>query len=109
MSINFSGPKNRNLRNGKKQGGCVVLLSECWSLNELVWWRRLCAELGHPMRGATRIRCDNEAVIGLAARSCKFETTNHIRLKYHVLREYQEEGKTFAIWCLSAAQLADIN
>ena len=76
--------------------------------NELVWWRQLCVELGHPMRGATPIRCDSEAAVGLAKHSGNFEATKHIRLKYHVLREYQAEGQVRTVWCPAYHQWADI-
>ena len=76
--------------------------------NEVVWWRRLCAELGYPMHGATPIRCDNAAACNLAKHSGNFEATKHFLLKYHVLRQYQEEGITQTTWCPTASQLADI-
>jgi hypothetical protein len=76
--------------------------------NELVWWRLLCSELGYPMTGPTPIRCDSEAAVGLAKHPGSFEATKHIRLKYHVLREYQDEGQILATWCPSRDQWADI-
>ena len=60
--------------------------------NEVVWWRRLCAELGYPMHGATPIRCDNDAAYNLAKHSGNFEATKHFLLKYHVLRPPVPEG-----------------
>jgi hypothetical protein len=76
--------------------------------NELVWWRTLCADLGHPMQGASPIRCDSEAAIGLAKHSGRFEATKHIRLKYHVLRLYQAEGIAQTTWCPTYHQFADV-
>jgi hypothetical protein len=76
--------------------------------NELVWWRQLCADLGYPMRGASPVRCDSEAAVGLAKHSGKFEATKHIRLKYHVLRQYQKEGEVQTVWCPSRHQWADV-
>ena len=60
------------------------------------------------MHGASPIRCDSEAAIGLAKHSSKFEATKHIRLKYHVLRELQGEGTIQTAWCPSYHQWADI-
>ena len=76
--------------------------------NEIIWWRLLCSDLGHTMTGANPIRCDSEAAIGMAKHSGRFEATKHIRLKYHVLREYQEERLIQTIWCPSYHQWADI-
>ena len=75
--------------------------------NELVWWRMLCADLGYPMRGPTPIRCDSEAAVGLAKHPGSFEATKHIRLRYHVLRELQDEGQIRVVWCTNRHQWAD--
>jgi hypothetical protein len=76
--------------------------------NEIIWWRLLCEEFGHPMHGPTPIRCDSEAAIGMAKHSGNFEATKHVRLKYHVLREYQAEGLVQTVWCPSFHNWADI-
>jgi hypothetical protein len=76
--------------------------------NELQWWRTLCIDLGHPMQGASPIRCDSEAAVSLAKHSGRFEATKHIRMRYHVLRMYQTEGSVLATWCPSYHQLADV-
>ena len=83
-------------------------VAACALANELVWWRLLCFEFGHSQQGPSAIRCDSEAAVGLAKHSGKFEATKHVRIKYHVLREYQAEGQTFAVWCPSHHQWADI-
>ena len=76
--------------------------------NEIAWWRLLCEDLGHPMHGASPIRCDSQAAVALAKHGGRFEGTKHIRLKYHVLRQYQAEGLVKATWCPSHHQYADV-
>jgi len=76
--------------------------------NELQWWRHLCSDLGYTMQGASPIRCDSEAAIGLAKHSGKFEATKHFRIKYHVLREIQAEGIVQTTWVPANQQWADI-
>jgi transposase InsO family protein len=76
--------------------------------NEIVWWRLLCNDLGHAMVGASPIRCDSEAAVGMAKHAGKFEATKHVRVKYHVLREYQQERLVQTVWCPSAHQYADV-
>ena len=46
--------------------------------------------------------------MGLAKHAGNFEATKHIRLKYHVLRELQEEGQVRAVWCPGRSQWADV-
>jgi hypothetical protein len=60
------------------------------------------------MMGASPIRCDSEAAVGMSKHAGKFEATKHVRVKYHVLREYQQERLVQTVWCPSAHQYADI-
>ena len=60
------------------------------------------------MQGASPIRCDSEAAIGMAKHSGKFEATKHVRIKYHVLRELQAERQIQTVWCPNHLQWADI-
>ena len=60
------------------------------------------------MHGPTPLRCDSEAAVGLAKHNGNFEATKHIKLRYHVLREYQADGLVQTLWCPAFHQWADI-
>lgn len=76
--------------------------------NELVWWRLLCEDMGYPPTGPYPLYCDNEAAKSLAEHAGRFEATKHIKLRYHVLRQYQAEGAVRVIWCPATHQWADV-
>jgi len=91
------------------QSSCEAeYVSLCALANEVAWWRLLLSEVGHAPTGPTPLLCDNSAATNLADHACKFESTKHIMLRYHVLRQYQAEGQIRAVWTPGTRQWADI-
>jgi hypothetical protein len=76
--------------------------------NELVWWRRLCDDLGYDCDGPVTVWCDNRSATTLAEHECNFEAAKHIQLRYHVLRDYQKRGIVRVRWRRSDTMWADI-
>ena len=76
--------------------------------NEVVWWRRLCTDLGYDADGPVTLWCDNRATSLLADHEGKFDAVKHIQLRYHVLRDYQKRGIVKVKWCAAARQWADV-
>ena len=76
--------------------------------NEVVWWRRLCSDLGYDANSPVTLWCDNRAPSLLADHEGKFDAVKHIQLRYHVLRDYQKRGIVKVKWCSAARQWADV-
>ena len=76
--------------------------------NEVIWWRRLCNDLGYESNGPVTVWCDNRAATSLAKHAGNFEAAKHIQLRYHVLRHYQNEGLIRVRWRRSDSMWADI-
>ena len=76
--------------------------------NEVVWWRRLCEDLGYTANGPVTMWCDNRAATILADHEGKFDAVKHIQVRYHVLRDYQTRGIVKVQWCVASRQWADI-
>ena len=97
------------VQSSTSQSSCEAeYVALCALANEIAWWRLLVSEMGHTPTGPTPLLCDNEAAISLADHACRFESTKHIMLRYHVLRQYQAEKQIRAVWTPGTRQWADI-
>ena len=76
--------------------------------NEVVWWRRLCEDLGYGGRGWVALYCDNRSASVLADHEGRFDGVKHIAIKHHILREYQHRGLIKVVWRPGSRMLADI-
>ena len=61
--------------------------------NEVVWWRILAIDFGHPVDGPVLLRCDNTAACSLAEHAGSFSSTKHIELRYLRVRERMKDGE----------------
>ena len=75
--------------------------------NEVIWWRRLCADMDYDFGGPVTVWCDNRAATNLADHEGRFDAVKHIQLRYHVLRDYQKRGLVKVCWRTSAKMWAD--
>jgi hypothetical protein len=97
------------VQSSTSQSSCEAeYVALCALANEIAWWRLLLSEVGHAPTGPTPLLCDNEAATNLADHACKFESTKHIMLKYHVLRQYQSDKQIRAVWTPGERQWADV-
>ncbi len=76
--------------------------------NEVIWWRRLCTDLGYDADGAVTVWCDNRAASLLADHEGRFDAAKHIQIRFHVLRQYQKQGLVNVQWRQSAKMWADV-
>ena len=76
--------------------------------NEIVWWKRLCDDLGYEVGGPVTIWCDNRGATLLAEHEGNFEATKHIQLRYHILRDYQNRDILRVRWRKSGEMWADV-
>jgi hypothetical protein len=71
---------------------------------ELIWWRRFLKDMHRRPSGATTLFCDNKAAQGLSRHAGNFETTKHIRHRYHYIREQCEAKRITVRWCSTTRQ-----
>ena len=56
----------------------------------------------------TVLFCDNTSAIAISKNSVFHDKTKHMKIKYHAIRQYQQEGELEMMYCPSKEQLADI-
>ncbi|KAF5451884.1 hypothetical protein F2P56_026944 [Juglans regia] len=71
---------------------------------ELTWLRFLLND----MQISTKLLCDNQVALHIAANPVYHESTKHIELDCHVVREKIQEGQTVTEFVPSQLQLADV-
>jgi hypothetical protein len=76
--------------------------------NETVWLRRLLSELCEAQCDPTALREDNQSCIALTENPVFHERTKHIDVKFHVIRNYVEQGFIKLKYCPTKDQLADL-
>ncbi|RWS18114.1 copia protein-like protein [Leptotrombidium deliense] len=75
---------------------------------EMIWLRELLKELLHKSIDALAIYCDNLSAIKLVKNPEFHKRTKHIDVRYHFIREKQEEGIINILHVPSENQLADL-
>jgi len=83
-----------------------VALSHCGT--EARWLRNLYDELGFHLDKPLEIRCDNLGAISMANNPYTSQSTRHINLKYHCIRQLIQNGYIITKPCRDAEQTADI-
>ena len=80
----------------------------CFAVLEIVYLRRILAELGFPQSGPTVVYEDNQSCIKIVEGSLNHNTTKHINVKYHYSRQQFKKG-TFTIEHIATEEMiADI-
>jgi hypothetical protein len=97
----------------KKQGAVATSSSEAEfvsaskAADELVWERRLLADLGFPQPGPTPLHEDNRACKLLSQNPVHSERSKHIDFRVHALRERVATGEVVLVDCASRDMVAD--
>jgi len=74
--------------------------------NNTVWFQEFLKELGFP-QGTTVMYEDNEACIKLSKNPQEHSRTKHIQVRYHVIRQYVQDGVIKMVYIPTKSQLAD--
>lgn len=80
----------------------------CSAANQVIWLQRLVNEIGFKTEKGTRILCDNKSAIAIGKNPVQHRRTKHIDIKYHFVREAEQEGKIKLEHCPGEFQVADI-
>ena len=58
--------------------------------------------------GPTTLFCDNKAAIAIMKNPVLYDRTKHFKIKFHAIRQLQQEGEVEIEFCSTKDQLADI-
>ncbi|CAI7809116.1 unnamed protein product [Closterium sp. NIES-53] len=78
------------------------------AVREIVWQRRLLAELGEEQQGPTPLDCDSQGAIALAKKPMLHGLTKHMRVKWHWTRSMVAAGEVELHYVKTTGQPADM-
>ncbi|CAI7905927.1 unnamed protein product, partial [Closterium sp. NIES-53] len=78
------------------------------AVREIVWQRRLLAELGEEQQGPTPLYCDSQGAIALAKNPVFHGLTKHMRVKWHWTRSMVAAGEVELHYVKTTGQPADM-
>ncbi|CAI7795036.1 unnamed protein product [Closterium sp. NIES-54] len=78
------------------------------AVREIVWQRRLLAELGEEQQGPTPLYCDSQGAISLAKNPVLRGLTKHMRVKWHWTRSMVATGEVELHYVKTTRHPADI-
>ncbi|CAI7859667.1 unnamed protein product [Closterium sp. NIES-54] len=78
------------------------------AVREIVWQRRLLAELGEEQQGPTPLYCDSQGAIALAKNLVLHGLTKHMRVKWHWTRTMVAAGEVELHYVKTTGQPADM-
>ncbi|CAI7805772.1 unnamed protein product [Closterium sp. NIES-53] len=78
------------------------------AVREIVWQRRLLAELGEEQQGPTPLYCDSQGAISLAKNPVLHGLTKHMRVKWHWTRSMVAAGEVELHYVKTTGQPADM-
>ena len=76
--------------------------------NQLVWLRKVLKDLNCEQEEPTDLFCDNQSAIAISKNSVFHDRTKHMKIKFHALRQFQQEGELVMKYCSTNEQLADL-
>ena len=76
--------------------------------NQVLWLRKILADLDMEQRKATKVNVDNLDVIAISNNPIFNGKTKHFKLKYYFLREVQKNEELQLIYCKIKDQLTDM-
>ncbi|CAI7791801.1 unnamed protein product [Closterium sp. NIES-54] len=78
------------------------------AVREIVWQRRLLAELGEEQQGPTPLYCDSHGAIALAKNPVLHGLSKHMRVKWHWMRSMVAAGEVELHYVKTTRQPADM-
>ncbi|CAI7857372.1 unnamed protein product [Closterium sp. NIES-53] len=78
------------------------------AVREILWQRRLLAELGEEQQGPTPLYCDSQGAIALAKNPVLHGLTKHMRVKWHWTRSMVAAGEVELHYVKTTGQPADM-
>ncbi|KAL7129296.1 hypothetical protein ABFS83_13G056600 [Erythranthe nasuta] len=75
---------------------------------QVVWLRRILAELQQEQEGATEIFCDNKSTISMTKNPSFQSRTKHIDIRFHFVRDLVAKDEMSLKYCNTNEQVADV-
>ncbi|GKV20591.1 hypothetical protein SLEP1_g30690 [Rubroshorea leprosula] len=100
--------------NSKKQDAVAQSTAEAEYLaagvaaNHAIWLRMVLEELGFDLIEPCVLKVDNMSTIAIAQNPVQHGRTKHIKIKYHVIKNYVQDKEIVLQHCDSEIQVADI-
>ena len=60
---------------------------------QLIWLRKMLTDLDFDQRSPTKLFCDNTSTIAISKNSVFHDRTKHMKIKFHAIRQFQQEGE----------------
>lgn len=76
--------------------------------NHAVWLRKVLFDLNHEKKQPTVLMVDNSAAVAIVRNPVLHDKTKHIWLKYHSIREFEQQAEIQVVQYSSEDQVADI-
>jgi hypothetical protein len=100
--------------NSKKQSVVAHFTAEAENIaayvaaKQLIWLRKMLSDLDCNHQNSTVLFCDNTSAIAISKNSVFHDMTKHMKIKFHAIRQFQQEGELELRYCTSEEQLADL-
>ena len=75
---------------------------------QLIWLRKMLNDLDFDQQSPTELFCYNTSAITISKNSVFHNRTKHMKIKFHAIRQFQQEGELEMIYCTSKEQLVDL-
>ena len=75
---------------------------------QLIWLRKILNDLDFDQRSPIKLFCDNTSAIIISKNFVFHDRAKHMKIKFHTIRQFQQEGELEMIYCTSKKQLADL-
>lgn len=76
--------------------------------NQAIWIKKVLSDLNHVQEEPIVLWCDSKSAIAIAKNPIQHGRTKHINVKFHAIREAEQNGDVKLQHCSSEEQLADI-
>lgn len=75
---------------------------------ELIWLRKLLADMGEKLEGPVTVMEDNQSCIQFVSSDRRSRRSKHIEVKQHFVRQLCEEGTMKLQYCPTEDMVADV-
>ncbi|KAK3030681.1 hypothetical protein RJ639_035885 [Escallonia herrerae] len=103
--VSWKSKKQANVSRSSAEAEYQAMANTCL---ELTWLRYVLQDLRVPQVALTRLFCDNQAALHIAANPIFHERTKHIKIDCHIVREKLQAGMIKPSYVPTRFQLADV-
>jgi hypothetical protein len=75
---------------------------------QLIWLRKMLSDLECNQQNPTTLFYDNTSAIAISKNFVFHDRTKHMKIKFHAIRQFQQEGELELCYCTSEESLVDL-